>query len=217
MKKTILACSLLCMVLSVYARSIDGIRIESSGTPVMVFINGFQVNTPTVSCFIVNPGSGIFKVEVYEPTRRGFHGQAGRGNLLYSEEVYYKGRGVKEIFVSDSGSKPNGSGSINRNRVMDEVHFSEFLRLLKEKHFDSERNKQMENALLNSNFTSLQCKLIVNEYSFGNGKLEIMKKMYPRIVDKESFFLVMESLTFQSEKDQMNQFIRKYHEKKSKR
>ena len=37
-----------------------------------------------------------------------------------------------------------------------------------------------------------------------------MKKMYPRIVDKEAFFTVIATLTFSSNNDEMNKFVQNY-------
>ena len=37
--------------------------------------------------------------------------------------------------------------------------------------------------------------------------MEIMKIMYPRIVDKEAFFTVINTLTFSSSKEKMKDFI----------
>lgn len=42
-----------------------------------------------------------------------------------------------------------------------------------------------------------------------------MQAIYPRIVDKPNFYLVIESLTFQSDKNKMNEFVRKYHSQRN--
>ena len=42
---------------------------------------------------------------------------------------------------------------------------------------------------------------------FDDDRMEIMKIMYPRIVDKEAFFTVINTLTFSSSKEKMKDFI----------
>ena len=64
-------------------------------------------------------------------------------------------------------------------------------------------------------FTSDQCLQLVNLFSFDSEKIKLMQAMYPRIVDKPNFYLVIESLTFQSDKNKMNEFVRKYHNQRN--
>lgn len=52
---------------SIAAAPLDGIRIESEGQPIIVLIDGQQVCTPTLSCFIANLRRGSYRVEVVWP------------------------------------------------------------------------------------------------------------------------------------------------------
>jgi len=47
-------------------------------------------------------------------------------------------------------------------------------------------------------------------YTFDDDRMEIMKMMYPRIVDKGAFFTVIATLTFSSNRDEMNKFVQSY-------
>ena len=68
----------------------------------------------------------------------------------------------------------------------------------------------LKTALANSDFTSAQCLQVTKLYTFDDDRMAIMKKMYPRIVDKEAFFTVIATLTFSSNKDEMNKFVQNY-------
>ena len=99
--------------------------------------------------------------------------------------------------------------------VMNRAEFDRFLRTVKDKPFDSDRNKLIETTLVSTGFTSDQCLQLVKLFSFDSEKIKLMQAMYPRIVDKPNFYLVIESLTFQSDKNKMNEFVRKYHSQRN--
>ena len=76
---------------SIAAAPLDGIRIESEGQPIIVLIDGQQVCTPTLSCFIANLRGGSYRVEVYAAR----HGNnLSKENLLYDERVFCSGMEV---------------------------------------------------------------------------------------------------------------------------
>ena len=62
-------------------------------------------------------------------------------------------------------------------------------------------------ALAGSDFTSAQCLQLTKLYTFDDDRMEIMQIMNPRIVDKEAFFTVINTLTFSSSKEKMKDFI----------
>ena len=67
--------------------------------------------------------------------------------------------------------------------------------------------EMIKTALAGSDFTSGQCLELTRLYTFDDDRMEIMKIMYPRIVDKEAFFTVINTLTFSSSKEKMKDFI----------
>lgn len=70
--------------------------------------------------------------------------------------------------------------------------------------------EMIKTALAGSDFTSGQCLELTRLYTFDDDRMEIMKMMYPRIVDKGAFFTVIATLTFSSNKDEMNKFVQSY-------
>ena len=121
---------------------------------------------------------------------------------------------MKDIFVDDrhANVRPGrpGQGEHRPNydrhdRVMNDQLFKTFYNNLKKEPFEDDRMALLNTALANSDFTSAQCLQVTKLYTFDDDRMAIMKKMYPRIVDKEAFFTVIATLTFSSNKDEMHQ------------
>ena len=79
--------------------------------------------------------------------------------------------------------------------------------------FESERKKVLGHALLTTWFTTDQCIRLMDVYRFDSEKKQLMKKIYPKIADKPNFYYAIDKLTFSSDKNEINAFIKQYHEK----
>lgn len=201
-------CFLLAMV-SAKAVSLDGISIESPKEQIVVFVDGQQVCKPTFSCFVANLHGGSYRVEVYA-ARRG--GRFQKENLLFDERVYCSAMEVKEIVI-ESGRPGHGSDEFNPHHpVMSNRSFEQFMSSLKKQPFESDRNALLDNALISSYFTTDQCIRLLEFYTFDSERKPFLKKIYPKIADKANFFRALDKLTFSSDKEEINQFIKKYHE-----
>ena len=217
MRKIIISFCILFAALSLQAQSVKGIRIDGGNTPILVYLGGNQICLPTTTCFIANLNPGHYTVEVFATrfTRAGE--RVWKGDKLYKDLVYFDGRGVKEIWVDgrdnmrperpgrpDQGEHRPGYGY---NRVMNDQLFQTFYKEMKNEPFKDDRMKLLNAALAGSDFTSAQCLQLTKLYTFDDDRMEIMKIMYPRIVDKEAFFTVINTLTFSSSKEKMKDFI----------
>lgn len=217
MRKIIISFCILFAALSLQAQSVKGIRIDGGNTPILVYLGGNQICLPTTTCFIANLNPGHYTVEVFATrfTRAGE--RVWKGEKLYKDFVYFDGRGVKEIWVDgrdnmrperpgrpDQGEHRPGYGY---NRVMNDQLFQTFYKEMKNEPFKDDRMKLLNAALAGSDFTSAQCLQLTKLYTFDDDRMEIMKIMYPRIVDKEAFFTVINTLTFSSSKEKMKDFM----------
>lgn len=220
MRKIIISFCILFAALSLQAQSVNGIRIDGGNTPILVYLGGNQICLPTTTCFIANLNPGHYTVEVFATrfTRAGE--RVWKGEKLYKDFVYFDGRGVKEIWVDgrdnirperpgrpDQGENRPGYGY---NRVMNDQLFQTFYKEMKNEPFKDDRMKLLNAALAGSDFTSAQCFQLTKLYTFDDDRMEIMKIMYPRIVDKEAFFTVINTLTFSSSKEKMKDFMIRY-------
>ena len=217
MRKIIISFCILFAALSLQAQSVNGIRIDGENTPILVYLGGNQICLPTTTCFIANLNPGHYTVEVFATrfTRAGE--RVWKGEKLYKDFVYFDGRGVTEIWVDgrdnmrperpsrpEQGEHRPGYGY---NRVMNDQLFQTFYKEMKNEPFKDDRMKLLNAALAGSDFTSAQCLQLTKLYTFDDDRMEIMKIMYPRIVDKEAFFTVINTLTFSSSKEKMKDFI----------
>ena len=217
MRKIIISFCILFAALSLQAQSVNGIRIDGGNNPILVYLGGNQICLPTTTCFIANLNPGHYTVEVFATrfTRAGE--RVWKGEKLYKDLVYFDGRGVTEIWVDgrdnmrperpsrpEQGEHRPGYGY---NRVMNDQLFQTFYKEMKNEPFKDDRMKLLNAALAGSDFTSAQCLQLTKLYTFDDDRMEIMKIMYPRIVDKEAFFTVINTLTFGSSKEKMKDFI----------
>ena len=217
MRKIIISFCILFAALSLQAQSVNGIRIDGGNTPILVYLGGNQISLPTTTCFIANLNPGHYTVEVFASrfTRAGE--RVWKGEKLYEDLVYFDGRGVTEIWVDGRDNmRPERPGRPEQgehrpgygyNRVMNDQLFQTFYKEMKNEPFKDDRMKLLNAALAGSDFTSAQCLQLTKLYTFDDDRMEIMKIMYPRIVDKEAFFTVINTLTFSSSKEKMKDFI----------
>ena len=217
MRKIIISFCILFAALSLQAQSVNGIRIDGGNTPILVYLGGNQICLPTTTCFIANLNPGHYTVEVFATrfTRAGE--RVWKGKKLYKDFVYFDGRGVTEIWVDGRDNmRPERPGRPEQgehrpgygyNRVMNDQLFQTFYKEMKNEPFKDDRMKLLNAALSGSDFTSAQCLQLTKLYTFDDDRMEIMKIMYPRIVDKEAFFTVINTLTFSSSKEKMKDFI----------
>ena len=217
MRKIIISFCILFAALSLQAQSVNGIRIDGGNTPILVYLVGNQICLPTTTCFIANLNPGHYTVEVFATrfTRAGE--RVWKGEKLYKDLVYFDGRGVTEIWVDGRDNmRPERPGRPEQgehrpgygyNRVMNDQLFQTFYKEMKNEPFKDDRMKLLNAALAGSDFTSAQCLQLTKLYTFDDDRMEIMKIMYPRIVDKEAFFTVINTLTFSSSKEKMKDFI----------
>lgn len=217
MRKIIISFCILFAALSLQAQSVNGIRIDGGNTPILVYLGGNQICLPTTTCFIANLNPGHYTVEVFATrfTRAGE--RVWKGEKLYKDLVYFDGRGVKEIWVDGRDNiRPERPGRPEQgehrpgygyNRVMNDQLFQTFYKEMKNEPFKDDRMKLLNAALAGSDFTSAQCLQLTKLYTFDDDRMEIMKIMYPRIVDKEAFFTVINTLTFSSSKEKMKDFM----------
>lgn len=224
MRKIIISFCILFAALSLQAQSVNGIRIDGGNTPILVYLGGNQICLPTTTCFVANLKSDYYTVEVYATrfTRPGE--RVWKGERLYNERVYFKGSGVMEIMVNgrDEMRPDNRPGRPEHgghrpvydryDRVMNKQLFQAFFDNVKNEPFEKDRIALINAALASSDFTTDQCLQLVKFYAFDNERMKIMKMIYPRIVDKEAFFMVINSLTFSSNKKKMYDFVKKYSE-----
>lgn len=187
----------------VKATDIKGIRVESDGYPILVYLDGAQMCSPVYSCFIANLRAGSYRVEVYN---------ARSNQRVYLENIYYNGFRIEEINIENQPGHNRRPGHdrdeySKRNRVMDEKEFDKFYNSIVSATFDSEKNSLIDLGLAGNDFTTGQVARLVGLYTFDKDKLPLLKKFYRNTVDKANYYSLLEKLDFLSSKNELKEFI----------
>ena len=221
MRSFILSLCIACTTFISQAQSVNGIRVDAGDNLVIVYLDGKQISLPTSSCFIAHLSNGRYAIEVYDANayREGAYNY--RGKLVYRESVIYRGRGIKDLVIDDYmegqqvlPSHPDDSyypGGYYPRGVMDPQSFNTFLKTLEDETFESSQLKMLETAVVNTRFTSDQCVRILQLCDFDTERIKFMKLLYPAVTDKQNFFKVVNKFDFDSNKNEMNRFIKDYH------
>lgn len=84
--------------------------------------------------------------------------------------------------------------------VLDEPRQRELVTVVRREAFDDGRLGVLELGLRDVCVTSAQAKELVRELTFSNGRLDAVRIVAPRIVDRDRSHVVLESLTFDSDR-----------------
>ena len=209
MRKILFTLCLLITTLAAQAAPINGISVESRRTSFVVFIDGQQMCTPTLNCFIANLKAGTYLIEAYEAKNCRESDRYQRRQPLLSQRVYTNGIDIKELYIPersiiDTNNKDDYYDRPSyQTRVMDSRSFNDFYNRFKKEPFDDDRLKMLDTALSSCDFLCEQCLRLISLYTFDDDKLKIVKRMYYRIVDKENTYQLIDAMTFSSSKDEI--------------
>jgi hypothetical protein len=105
---------------------------------------------------------------------------------------------------------PAGQGEYTWNDYnggMSNGRFQQLIDQVRKASFESSKVSVAKQALRNNNISVDQLKSILNEFSFESTKLQFAKDNYSKVINKRDFFLINDVFTFQSSKDDLNQFL----------
>ena len=97
-------------------------------------------------------------------------------------------------------------------RLMTDTEFNNFIEKLKFTIMSDDQKRLIGQMLDKHDVTSSQCVRIVKEISYTPDQVEMMKKLYPYVRDKQNFNKVIDSLFSTVYKDEMYKFIKEYHQ-----
>lgn len=196
------------------AQSLTGLRIDGGDVPLLVYIDGQQVCTPSTSCFVANLREGTYLVEAYAVE---YHYRTGRpecGERLFRSFVFHRGNGVQDLSVLpdrqsdyDRSHLPDLRRYRNSMRVMTPSGFDDFMKRLKREPFKDGKLALLDTVLPEAYFTCEQCSRMAELFSFDDDRLDVVMRVYPRVIDKEYGFRLMDLFTFQSSKDKLKALI----------
>lgn len=92
-------------------------------------------------------------------------------------------------------------------RVVDSRWFEEFYRRIQDKPFTSDKLRIITSAPESKLFSSGQCLRLMNLFTWGDEKLKVLRAVAPRLADHEYAYKIIDSFTFDSEKDKAAQIL----------
>ena len=203
MKKIITGICLIFIACTLSAYPLKGIQIESMNKQIIVYLNGEQVSLPTFSCFIANLRKDYYTVEVFSA---GYHSR--RNELLFKDRIFFNGD-LKQIIIEDDECPLHDD--YNAPYLMNDHDFKDFYQRYSKLNFSSDKKAFIEHAMLTTNFSVNQCLSLLEALSFSSDKKELIKNIYPNISDKQNFYRILDSFTFQSDKNEIDNYIREHY------
>ncbi len=209
MKKQISCLLILLMTGILSATPIQGLQIESLNERVVVYLDGQQVSAPTFSCFIANLSYGTYRLEIFSAKDDYWR----KNNCLYDSFISYRG-GVEEVVI-DVDNRYNNRHPHREQRIeMNDRDFDEFYNRYKNISFTSDKELFLDQTLMSASFTTDQCIILLKSFNFSSDKKSLIKKIYPNIVDKNNFYRLVDQLTFQSDKNEVYEYIKQYYDRR---
>jgi len=115
------------------------------------------------------------------------------------------------IITNDVSSQvteaPDVVAVVEEHKAMDSSAFSSLLSSLKNESFADDKVRVIKLASRKGYFNVNQIKTVLNEFSFADDKIEAVSLLYPKVVDDENAHLILDSFTFSSDKDEVEQII----------
>lgn len=92
---------------------------------------------------------------------------------------------------------------------MEAASFNEKLNSVKNESFDDSKLQKAKFVFDNEYFSSEQVAKVVKVFSFDNRKVEFAKFAYKRTIDKKNYYKVIDVLTFDRDKKELQEWIKK--------
>ena len=93
---------------------------------------------------------------------------------------------------------------------MDDADFEAAVRILSKETFDSSRLDLAKSIVRNNWMNTRQIASICTLFTYESNRLEFAKFAYGACVNKGSYFLLDETFTYRSSKEELHEFINRY-------
>lgn len=91
--------------------------------------------------------------------------------------------------------------------VVSNQDFAPLLQQIKDKTFPSDKLALVKLLAKDRCFNTGQLQQIADEFSFDDERMEIFKLCYPKCPDRQNYYLLVDKLTFSTNKDELKRFI----------
>lgn len=132
-----------------------------------------------------------------------------RYQCLDRDATFYGQQRVTPLPADPYRHRDVGHG-MGRFEYLDAASFGILYNKVKKANFDDNRLDLLEVACLRCYFSSEQCGRILSLFSFNHGKMEALRLMNPRLVDRRNEHLILDQFTFGSDKEKASLLLRGY-------
>lgn len=88
-------------------------------------------------------------------------------------------------------------------KAISDTTLANFMKALKAEAFDDRKGVALRDFVKTNFFTAKQAAVLVKQFSFGDGQRLAAVALHPRLIDPGNFFEVLQSITFDSDKDKV--------------
>ncbi len=96
---------------------------------------------------------------------------------------------------------------------MSDAEFSSLLNSVKNESFESDMLSIVQISAKYNFFTVNQVIRLINLFSFSSGKIEVVKMVYPNVIDRYNSHQIINAFTYSSDKEKVRQIIASFPER----
>ena len=126
---------------------------------------------------------------------------------LSNNQPSYHGSQWNDVWNRAYGQAPYPHGGCQPMPPMPASEFDKFAKMYKKQSFDDDKLsffRAQKNMLM---LSTEQVAQLVKSLAFGDNKLALAKEAYSRVVDPQNYYLLLDSFTFLSEKEEFKNFL----------
>ncbi len=136
----------------------------------------------------------------------------------YLQNLSYKDyRRAREILIESFNLlrmiPDNGVTIRQEMKIMSDREFSDLCESIKSESFESDKIYVIQLAAKYNRFTVAQLVTLIDLMSFSNDKIEVVKIVYPNVIDKYNSHLIINAFTHSSDKERVKKIINDFPER----
>ena len=207
-----------------------------SNDNIRVMVDGNKYRTTNNALTIDDLDAGFHTIKIFRVKRspKGFNDRSfGRFEQIYNTRIYIKPQYFVDIVINRFGKvfideQVMGAGQYNDEEddwdetgnadagndgepyvgnAMSNASFERFKQSLRNEGFDNTKAVVAKQVISSNYFTAQQVKEIVEQFTYESSKLDIAKFSFKYTVDKGSYFIVSDALTYSVSKQELIGYI----------
>lgn len=136
----------------------------------------------------------------------------------YLQNLSYKDyRKAREILIESFNllrmTPDDGITIRDEMKVMSDKDFYDLCENIKSENFESDKIYVIQLAAKYNRFTVAQLITLIDLMSFSNDKIEVVKIVYPNVIDKYNSHLIINAFTHSSDKERVKKIINEFPDK----